>query len=150
MASGSVSELIVFIAAVSVAAGVSGAMVTTVGGITNSLDDRGESVSAAIETDVEIISDPGSGAVYDGANTEVTLLVKNTGGRTLPTDDTSVEILVDGRYVAPSAYTVTTLGGGAWSDGAVVRVTVDRSLGAGDHRATVIVQSDRETIGFRV
>lgn len=150
MASSSVSELIVFIAAVSVAASVSGAMVTTVGGISNSLDDHGHSVSAAIETNVEIISDPGSGAVYDGTTDEVRLLVKNTGGRTLPTKNTSVEILVDGRYVAPSDYTVTTLGGGAWREGAVVRVTVDQPLGAGDHRATVIVQSDRETIGFRV
>lgn len=149
MAGGSVSELVIFIAAVSVAAGVSGAMVTTVGGVTDSLDDRGASVSAAIETDVEIISDPGSGAVYDGGTGEVRLLVKNTGERTLSADGTGVEVLIDGEYVPPSEYEVTVLGGGEWRDGDVVRVTVDRSLAGGDHRATVIVRSDRETIGFR-
>jgi flagellar protein FlaG len=150
VAGGSVAELVVFIAAVSVAAGVSGAMVTTVGGITDSLDDRGASVSAAIETDVEVISDPGSGAVYDGGTGEVTLLVKNTGGRTLPSDGTGVEILIDGQYVPASGYDVTVLDGDEWRDGGVVRITVDRSLAAGDHRATVIVRSDRETVGFRV
>jgi flagellar protein FlaG len=149
VAGGSVSELVIFIAAVSVAAGVSGVMVTTVGGISDSLDERGASVSAAIETDVEVISDPGSGAVYDDGTGEVTLLVKNTGERALPTDGSGVEVLVDGRYVPPADYDVTVVGGGEWRDGAVVRVTVDRSLAAGDHRATVVVRSDRETVRFR-
>jgi flagellar protein FlaG len=149
VAGGSVSELVIFIAAVSVAAGVSGVMVTTVGGISDSLDERGASVSAAIETDVEVISDPGSGAVYDDATDEVTLLVKNTGDRTLPTDGSGVEVLIDGQYVPPADYEVTVVGGDEWRDGAVVRITVDRALAAGDHRATVVVRSDRETVGFR-
>jgi flagellar protein FlaG len=147
VASASVSELVIFIAAISVAAGVSGALVTTVGGITDSLDDRGASVSAAIETDVEIISDPGSGALYDAGT--VRLLVKNTGERPLPADATGIEVLVDGRYVSPSDYDVAVLGGDAWRGGAVVRITVSRPLSSGPHRATVVVDSERETIRFR-
>jgi len=151
VASTSVSTLVLFIAAVSVAAAVSGAMVTTVGDIASSLDDRGADVAADIDTDVEIISDPASGAVYDAANGTVTVLVKNTGRRTLPTEGTGVEVLLDGRYVPRSSYGVTVLGDGdgAWRDGRVVRVVVDESLQPGDHRVTVVVGSERETMGFR-
>jgi flagellar protein FlaG len=148
VASASVSELVIFIAAVSVAAAVSGAMVTTVGGIADSVDERGADVAADIDTDVEIISDPAGGAVYDDGAGEVRALVKNTGRRTLATDGTAVEVLLDGRYVPPSAYTVTVLDGTEWRDGRVVRVVVDRSLQSGDHRLTVIVGPERETLRF--
>jgi flagellar protein FlaG len=149
MASGSVSELVIFIAAVSVAAAVSGAMVTTVGGISSTLDERGADVAADIATDVEVISDPASDAVYDDATGEIRLLVKNTGGRTLGTDEGSLDVLVDGRYVPPSAYTVAVVDGDAWTDGSVVRIVVSQSLPGGDHRATVVVGSERETLRFR-
>jgi flagellar protein FlaG len=149
MASASVSELIIFIAAVSIAATVSGAMVSTVGGISDSLDDRGADVAADIATDIEIISNPGSGAVYNASRDEVRVLVKNTGRRTIGTGDSAVEVLVDGRYIPPSAYTVTVLDGSPWQVGNVARVVVDASLTSGDHSVTVIVESERETLQFR-
>jgi flagellar protein FlaG len=149
MASTSVSTLIIFIAAVSIAAGVSGAMVTTVGGIADSLDDRGEDVDADIDTEIEIISDPGSDAVYDDGTDTVRVLVKNTGERTIPTADTGVELLVDGRYVPRSEYTVTVVDGGRWRDGNVVRIEANESLAPGDHRVAVIVDRERETLRFR-
>lgn len=149
MASASVSELIMFIAAVSVAAAVSGVLVTTVGGISGSLDERGADVAADIATDVEVISDPGSGAVYDDGDGEVRLLVKNTGRRTIETEGSAVEVLVDGRYVPPTDYNVTVVDGGGWHDGDVARIVVNESLDGGDHRVTVIVESERETLRFR-
>lgn len=149
MASTSASTLIIFIAAVSIAAGVSGALVDTVGGIADSIDEQGVDVANQIDTDVEIISDPGSDAVYKETDDEVWLLVKNTGRRTIATDDTSVEVLIDGQYVSRSDYTVTVLDGSDWKDGHVVRIVVDRTLSAGDHRATVIVETERETLRFR-
>lgn len=149
MASTSASTLIIFIAAVSIAAGVSGAMITTVGDIADSLDDRGADVAADISTEIEIISDPGSDAMYDTNSTTVRVLVKNTGERTVPTEDQGVELLVDGRYVPRSEYTVTVLDGSRWRDGNVVRIEADESLDSGDHRVTVIVDGDRETLRFR-
>lgn len=150
MAGSSVSTLVIFIAAVSVAAAVSGVMVTTVGDISASLDERGADVAADIDTDVEIISDPAAGAVYDAGNGTVTVLVKNTGRRTLSTEGTAIEVLLDGRYVSRSAYDATVLdGAGAWREGEVVRVVVDESVTAGDHRVTVVVGSERETLVFR-
>ena len=152
MASASVSELVIFIAAVSVAASVSGVLVTTVGDVADSVDERGAAVSATIETDVEIISDPGSDAVYDDGTETVTLLVKNTGSRSLPPDPSAVEVLVDGQYRPSSAYTVTVVSDDDdWRPGAVVRVEVDTQsvTVAGDSRATVVVTGNRETIRFR-
>lgn len=152
MASASVSELIIFIAALSVAAAVSGVLVTTVGDISGSLDEQGADVAASIDTDVEIISDPASGAVYDNSDGEITVLVKNTGRRTLSTTDSSVELLVNGRYVTPSEYTVTVLDGEQWREGGVVRIKINRSqtLTSGDHRVTVIVGDEQEVLRFRV
>jgi len=156
MASESVTTLIIFIAAVSVAAGVSGAMVTSVGGIAGSLDDRGADVAKQIGTDVEIVSDPGSEALSrdhpadgdtDGTD-DVVLLVKNVGDRTLLASTDGVEVLLDGRYVPPESYTVETVDGGTWDSGTVARVVVDKTLGTGDHRATIIVGSERETLRF--
>lgn len=149
MASAPVSELVIFIAAVSVAAGVSGAMVTTVGGISDSLDERGADISSEIATDIEIISEPGSGAVYDSGNSEVRVLIKNTGGRTVPAEGAAVEVLIDGRYVPSSKYTVTAIEGGTLREGDVARIEVDETLAAGDHSVTVIVESEQETLQFR-
>jgi flagellar protein FlaG len=149
MASASVSELIIFIAAVSIAAGVSGVMVTTVGGISDSFDEQGASVASEIDTDIEIISDPGSDAVYNDTDGEIRLLVKNTGRRVIATETSSIEVLVDGRYIAPSSYNVTVLDGDTWDDGSVARVLVNDSLPTGDHRVTVVVGAERETLRFR-
>lgn len=150
MASASVSELVIFIAAVSVAAAVSGALVTTVGDISDSVDERGADVASDLDTDIEIISNPGSGAVYDDGADDVRLLVKNTGRRQISTSGSTVDVLVDGQYIERSSYSITVINGSEWDDGSVVRIVVDEPLSTGDHRATVIVRSERETLRFRV
>jgi flagellar protein FlaG len=149
VASVSVSELVIFIAAVSVAAAVSGAMVTTVGGISGSLSEQGADVASDIATDIEVISDPGSGAIYNATAEEVRVLVKNTGERTIPTEGSAVEVLLDGRYVPTSSYTLTVVDGSSWRDGNVVRVVVNSSLSTGDHRVVVLTGSERDTLRFR-
>ncbi len=149
MASTSVSTLVIFIAAVSIAAAVSGVMVTTVGDIANSVDERGGDVAADLDTDIEIISDSSSDAVYDDTRDEVTVLVKNTGRRTLAAQSSVLEVLVDGRYVSPSSYNASVLGGDTWRTGDVARVVVNESLAADDHRVTVVVGSERETFRFQ-
>lgn len=150
MASASVSELVIFIAAVSVAAAVSGALVTTVSDISNSVDERGADVASDLDTDIEIISNPGTGAVYDDGTDDVRLLVKNTGRRQISTSGSTVDVLVDGQYIPRSSYSITVIDGSDWEDGSVARIVVDESLSTGDHRATVVVRSERETLRFRV
>lgn len=150
MASVSASSLILFIAAVAVAATVSGVMVNTVADLSDSMDEKGLDVSRDISTDVEIISDPGSDAIYDDTAEEITLLVKNTGDRRIQASSAGVDVLVDGQFVDPARVSVTVADGSSWRSGNVSEVTVDRALAAGDHRVVVIVESEREVLSFHV
>lgn len=150
MASVSVSELVLFIAALTVAAGVATTLTASVSDISQVVSERGSGVAEKIASDVEVISDPGSPAsIYDDAGSgNVTVLVKNTGGDTLPTDPDAIEFLVNGTYTQVS--TVTVVGTDSWSEGEVAIVTAKRSLPSGEHRIVVIVNGDRETLRFRV
>jgi flagellar protein FlaG len=151
MASASVSSLIIFIASLVVAASVAGTLVTQVGDITNSVTQSGDDVEENINTDVVIISDAGRpDSIYDGSQ-PITVLVKNTGSRTLATDPGQLDVLVNGSYVAESELTVTKAdgNGGSWGAGEVVTVEVARDLAAGDHRVTVIVNGNEEVLRFR-
>ncbi|WP_408957129.1 flagellar protein G [Natrinema sp. 74] len=151
MASDSVSTLILFIAAMLVAAGVAGTLVTNVNELSNSIDTHSADVTEKINTDIEIISDPGSEAVYNSSGAEnVTILVKNTGQETLPADGTGLDVLVNGSYVSSDAYTVTVRdGGGPWRDGTVAELEIDRSLATpGEHRVVVTVNGAEEVFEF--
>ena len=151
MAGESVSTLILFIAAMLVAAGVAGVLVTNVNDITNSIDTHSTDVKEKIDTDVEIISDPGSDAVYndtEGAET-ITLLIKNTGERTLDSDGNGLDVLVNGRYVSDD-WELEVVSGETWRTGEVAKLEIDRSLATGEHRVTVDVNGDREVFEFYV
>lgn len=148
MASVSSSTLIIFIASILVAASVAGTMTNGVQRLSDALGDRSVDVSQDIRTDVEIISDPGSPAsIYDETNENLTLLVKNTGSKTLPSTPDAVDLIVDGEFVTPS--TVTVVDGTGWRAGNVARVNASVNLSSGDHRVVVVVNGDRETLEFR-
>lgn len=152
MAGDSVSTLILFIAAMLVAAGVAGTLVTNVNELSNSVDTQSSDVTDKIDTDIEIISDPGSDAVYDDTAGTVTILVKNTGQKTLADDGTGLDVLVNGSYVSSGAMTVTVQdGGGPWRRGTVAALEIDRSLAPGEeHRVQVTVNGAEEVFEFYV
>ncbi|AFK18938.1 flagellar protein G [Haloferax mediterranei ATCC 33500] len=148
MADISVPSLILFIASIVVAAGVSGVLIDTVTGISSSLDDRGGDVSSEIRTDIEVISDP-QGGVYDDANNNLSVYVKNTGLRTLPATSDGFDIIVDAQY--QSSVTVTVVDGTEWRPSNVVRVDVTNlDLSSGDHRIKIVVDGDEEVFEFNV
>jgi flagellar protein FlaG len=151
MASVSVSELILFIAALTVALGVSTTLMSNVQDISQSLGAKGDGVTEQIETDVEIISDSGSpSAIYDDGSGNITVLVKNTGQKTLAADGTGLDVLVDGEYqIIANATVVGAPDAHAWRSGEVLRVTVTRSLDTGSHRIAVHANGDTATIRFR-
>ena len=151
MASVSVSELILFIAALTVALGVATTLTVNVADISNSIGERGGSVSEDIKTEVEIISDSGSpDAIYNDTDGNVTILVKNTGQKTLPADGSQLDVLVDGEYQRIDATAVVVAENATgWGPGEVLRVTVNRSLDPGDHRIKVIANGDSSAIRFR-
>ena len=149
MADSTVPSLVMFIASIVLAAAVSGVLIDTVGGVSRAVDAQGGTLADNIETDVEIISDAGS-PVYDGTTENVTLLVKNTGQRTLPADATVLDVLLDGQY--QTAVTVTEVTGTArWGQGDVVRVAVNvGALPTGDYRVKLVTRGDEEVFTFRV
>jgi len=149
MAGVSASHLIIFIASMMVAASVVGVFTDSVGQLSDAIDDQGVSVSSDVRSDIEVISDSGSDAVYNSAgNDNITLHVKNTGSSTLPAESSQIDVFVDGLY--QTDVTVTLLGGAdTWRPGEVVRVEISKSLTAGDHRVKLIVDGDEEVFEFR-
>lgn len=154
MASVSVSHLVIFIASLLVAATVAGALVTGVDRLSSSVTDRSIDTSEDVRTDLTIISDAGSDAVYNetDGNGTVTVLVKNTGSENLDATTDQIDVLVDGEFVAGADLTVTSLEGDdlAWQTGSVVRVEAQRTLDTGDHRIQISANGDEEVLRFRV
>ncbi|MFB6083631.1 MAG: CARDB domain-containing protein [Halorientalis sp.] len=153
MASVSVSHMILFIASIMVAASVAGVFTDTVGRVSQAISDRGLSVSENVRTDIEVISDSGSAAVYNETTGNITLYVKNTGSRELRSEAAGIDVLVDGEY--ETDVTVTVVGGAeSWDSGGVVRLEISPNGGdgltSGDHRVKVIVNEDEEVFRFRV
>jgi flagellar protein FlaG len=153
MASVSVSHLILFIASMLVAASVAGVFTSTVNQLSEAIDDQGLHVSDDIRTDIEIISDNGTGAcVYNcDSNGNLTLLVKNVGSNRLPADADQVDVLVNSQYQSPGDVTMELVDStDEWGRTDVVRLEIDQAIGSGDHRAKVIVNGDEEVFEFHI
>jgi flagellar protein FlaG len=151
VASVSSSHLILFIASLLIAASVAGTFTQGVQRLSSALGDRSVDVSSDVRTDVEIISDAGSDAVYNASGDEnVTVLVKNTGSRDLEASNDQIEVLLDGRYQATASANVVD--GSAWLVGNVAEIVIDppEPLDDGDHRVKVIVDGDEEVLQFRI
>jgi flagellar protein FlaG len=149
MASVSTSHLILFIASLIIAASVAGTFMSGVERLSGALGDRSIDVSGDIETDVEIISDPASGAVYNAeGNNNVTILVKNTGSTDLQATKDQIEVLLDGKY--QSSVSMKVVDGPSWSVGNVARVNISTGgIPSGDHRVKLTVNGDEEVLQFR-
>ena len=149
MSSVSASHLVIFIASIVVAAGVAGTLVTQVDRVSQSIAEQSEEVEEQIDTDIQIISDTGSGeAIYDAGSGNLTLYVKNTGKSELRTEPDAVDVLVDGRFVAPESV-IGVDGGTAWSSGEVAEIVVEDVEIEGATRVAVTVKESKDTILFR-
>ncbi|MBS3760425.1 flagellar protein G [Halodesulfurarchaeum sp.] len=148
MAIVSSETLILFIATVLVAGSVAGALTGGVNQLSSAVGDRSGDVSEEIRTDVEIISDPGSSAVYDDTNSTVTLLVKNTGSTTLAADPGDIDVIIEGVY--RTNVSTELIAGTEWRSGDVVRVTVTNiTFSDTDHRIVLDINGNSETFEFR-
>ncbi|USZ68125.1 flagellar protein G [Halorussus salilacus] len=146
MASVSSAHLILFIASLLIAASVAGTFTQGVQRLSSALGDRSLDVSQDVRTDVEIISDPGSGAVYE--DDTIRVLVKNTGSRDLPAESDQIEVLVNGEY--QTDVTVSVVDGSTWQVGNVVELEIESDLDSDtDHRVKVVVNGDEEVLEFR-
>lgn len=149
MASVSVSHLIIFIAAMVIAASVAGLLTTTVDDISNAIEDQGLSTGDEIRSDVSIINDAGSTATTSGNDTtELTLYVKNTGNGQLPTQPRQIDILINGQFVTFDTGRIGLLDGAeVWGDGVVAEIVVDVGevdIQPGENRAKVMVNGGED------
>ncbi|WP_336326940.1 flagellar protein G [Halovenus sp. HT40] len=149
MASVSVSHLIIFIAAMVIAASVAGLLTTTVDDISNAIEDQGLSTSEEIRSDISIINDAGSTATDSSGSTEnLTLYVKNTGNSQLSTQPRQIDILINGQFVTFTSGRITLLGGAeVWGDGVVAEIVVDVGdvdIRTGDNRAKVMANGGED------
>ncbi|WP_423744554.1 flagellar protein G (plasmid) [Haladaptatus sp. SPP-AMP-3] len=151
MASVSTSHLILFIASLIIAASVAGTFTTGIQRLSGALGDRSYDVSHDVRTDIEIISDPGSGAVYNASGNEnITVLVKNTGAENLKGSSDQIDILLDGKYQANVS--IQVVDGIDWDVGNVMRVTIENDTPMApneDHRVKMVVNGDSEVLEFR-
>ena len=129
-----------------VAASVAGVFTDTVGQLSQAISDQGLDVSTDVRTDIEVISDSGSGAIYDSGS--ITLHVKNTGSETLGAEANVFDLFVDGQFATDVSVTLLA-DGGQWLPGDVVELDITRTLNSGDHRVKVIVDGDEEVFEFR-
>ena len=153
MASVSVSHMILFIASILVAASVVGVFTDSITQVSEAIDQRGISVSENVRTDIEIISDSGSGQVYredlGSDNTDhVVIHVKNTGSETLRAEPGQMDVFIDGRYYQSEPNVTLVSGGSSWRTGEVAEVNMTKTLDPGDHRVKVIINQDEEVFRF--
>lgn len=151
MAGASISHLVLFIASLLIAGTVVGAAFTGVDQFNDAMEDRSISAAEQLRTDIAIISDPASNAIYDGEN--VTVLLKNVGETNLAADVRQVDVLLNGQYVAQADINATVVDGepGRWQTRDVLRLTIATDgLTDGDHRVSVSVNGVQEALNFRV
>jgi flagellar protein FlaG len=139
VASVSSAHLVLFIAAVVVAAALAGTITNSASRLGGAVQDRAVDDSEEIDGEIRVVSDAESpSAVYNITSETLTLYVKNTGAGTLPSAPEDVTVLVDGAY--QSNVSTTVLDGTEWRSGALLRVEVDVSLPA-NAQTRVVVQS---------
>lgn len=127
MASVSSAHLVLFIAAVLFSAALAGTFTEGATSLGDSIESAADADTDRANADFRVVSDAQTPtAVYDADNETLTLLVKNTGARTLRSAPEDVTILVDGAYQADVQTTV--LDADAWRPGEVLRVRANVSL----------------------
>jgi len=149
MAGGSAAELILFIAAIVIAASVAGTLTSEVDRVSDAISAKSLDVAGEIRADAEIVSDAGAQVYNRSGDENVTIHVRNTGASDLPAEPGTVDVLLDGEY--QTGVNVSVVGGGdTWHRGDVVRLEFSvPDLPAGDHRLKLVVSGDEEVFRFR-
>jgi flagellar protein FlaG len=137
MASVSSAHLVLFIAAVLVAAILAGTATQSATRIGNALDEQSDIQSDHTATELRIVSDAGAPeAIYDAANDTLTLYVKNTGDTTIPHGSNAVTLLVNGTRQPDT--TTTVLDADQWRPGTLLRIEANVSLPSNQQTRTVV------------
>lgn len=137
MASVSSAHLVLFIAAVLVAAVLAGTMTQSAGRVGNAITEDSQVEARHVDTEIRVVSDSASpAAAYNNTTDTLTLYVKNVGATTIPSSPSAVTVLVNGTYQSDRRTTV--LDADKWRPGSLLRVRVNVTL-PDDARTRVVV-----------
>ncbi|MHB8606224.1 MAG: hypothetical protein ACYDCK_13320 [Thermoplasmatota archaeon] len=132
MAAETSAQLIFFIAASVLAAGVSAILTGAVTHTAGKIEERSAAMGSALTTQIVVVNDPS-----DVPNNPVLLYVKNVGTTSL--NESLLTVVVDG---TPRTFTVSLLGGATrWGEGDVAEYSIAVTLAAGDHQARVTTEN---------
>ena len=133
MASGAVSETVLFIGAIIIATALVGAFGALVGNVADGIRFHGNVLGAELKTDIAVINDP-----LAMTTSPLTVYVKNTGVALLYVNETTV--MLDGEVSGNKTYDVLDSGNDlTWRGGDVLKIVVnDLTVSSGDHRIRVV------------
>ncbi|ACV25017.1 flagellar protein G [Methanocaldococcus fervens] len=98
MASSALSEIIMFVAVLLIAAFVAGILTTSTYKISVNIGKKGDELSTKLSQDFEIINDPGS--IPRNSSAGITIIyIKNTGKDPIIFTDDSFTVIIDGNIV---------------------------------------------------
>ncbi|MDH5020470.1 archaellum stator protein ArlG [Halobacterium rubrum] len=139
MASVSSAHLVLFIAAILFSAALAGTLTESANSLGASIEDAADADATRTATAFQIVSDDDApSAVYDADTETLTVLVKNTGDTTIPSQPDDVTLLVDGAYQTDTQ--TTALDDDRWRPGTVLRVRTNVTL-APDTETRVVVDA---------
>ncbi|MFB6270990.1 MAG: hypothetical protein ABEH83_13675 [Halobacterium sp.] len=149
MASVSSSHLVLFIAAIIVAAVAGGTITEGATRLSGAITDSTRQQADDLASEIQVVSDAGSPqSIYDNGTGTLTLYVKNVGAETLPSNPGDVTVLVNGTYQGDMSTTV--LESEEWRPDTLLRIRVNVSLPAyADTRVVVNPTGARDTFAFR-
>ena len=141
----SISHMIFFVASIVVATMVVGGLYVVSQDFIDALEEKGQANSDSIRTRIVILNDPVA-MPYNETTDELHVYVKNVGTRGIEIQ--SVLVFVDGFPVVPDNATV--VGGGEWTPGTTLDVTVTVTIADGDHSLKVTAEHDSsDSMWFR-
>jgi archaellum component FlaG (FlaF/FlaG flagellin family) len=145
MSDAGTTQTIFFVAAIVVAASLSGVFIGLSSNMATAIEKRATNFSDKLDTSIKVINDPAF-MPYNDSN--LTLYIKNTGSIILlPTD---MIVMIDGLLQNDSSWAI--MGGATqWVPGIVLEVHLNIILANGDHTAKVVISNGiSDSMGFRI
>jgi archaellum component FlaG (FlaF/FlaG flagellin family) len=145
MSDAGTTQTIFFVAAIVVAASLSGVFIGLSSNMATAVEKRATNFSDKLDTGIKVINDP---AFMPYSDSNLTLYIKNTGSIILlPTD---MIVMIDGLLQNTSSWTI--MGGAVqWVPGIVLEVHLNIILANGDHTAKAVISNGiSDSMGFRI
>jgi len=137
LASSAMSEIVMFVAVLLIAAFVAGILTTSTYKISLNINKKGDALATKLSQDFEIINDPGDIVRNSSAGT-IALYIKNTGKDPIIFTNDSFTVIIDGSIVEINTTNqLTSPGSNILSPGDVGEIVVNYNE-TGYHRIKVI------------